>query len=379
MKRDSILFLLTFWSMWFYNYSSRTIFSPILPSIETELGITHGQAGGIFTFVFIGYGLGLVLAGALLRWFSSRKLLMFGHVALILSLGLFSFGRSYGFLALICLLLGFGAGIYPPCVIPLLAERFSSDNWAKIMGLHGTGAPTGLLTVPLIAALLLKVASWRYLTLLFSLLGILLLPALIRFTKTPSASPPPLKPDYWSLFRDKRIWVLAILLGIASSANIGIYAIVPLFLVTERGFTLIGANQLLGISRVAGVVVPFIGGVLADRIGYIKTLISIMVLSGAFTVLMAVTHTETALAVSLLLQTSTIIGFFSVCLALVSRTARPSNRGAAVALTMVSGAVFMAATPWLLGTIADYSSFSYGIVAIGFMLLFSPLLLGVFR
>ncbi len=365
--------------MWFYNYSARTIFSPILPSIETDLRISHGRAGAIFAFVFIGYGLGLVLAGSLLRWFSSRKLLIFGHGALILSLGLFSFGRSYGFLAPVCLLLGFGGGIYLPCVIPLLAERFSSDNWAKIMGLHGTGPPISLVTIPLIAALLLKVASWRYLTLIFSLLGILLLPILIRVTKTPSASPPPVKPDYWSLFRDKRIWVLAILMGIASSANIGIYAIVPLFLVSERGFTLIEANQLLGISRVAGVVVPFIGGVLADRIGYIRTLISIMVLSGVFTVLMAVTYTEMLLALFLLLQTSTIIGFFSLCLALVSRTARPANRGPAVALTMVSGAVFMAATPWLLGTLADYSSFSYGIIAIGFMLLFSPLLLGVFR
>jgi NNP family nitrate/nitrite transporter-like MFS transporter len=344
-----------------------------------DLRISHGQAGGVFSFVFIGYGLGLVLAGALVRWFGPRKLLIFGHAALILSLGLFSFGRSYGFLVPVCLLLGFGAGIYLPCVIPLLAERFSSDNWAKIMGLHGTGPPISLLTVPLIAALLLKVTSWRYLTFLFSLLGILLLPALIRFTRTPSASPPPVKPDYHSLFRDKRMWVLAILMGIASSANIGIYAIVPLFLVSERGFTIVGANQLLGISRVAGVVVPFIGGVLADRIGYIRTLISIMVLSGVFTVLMAVIHTETVLAVFLLLQTSTIIGFFSVCLALVSRTARPANRGPAVALTMVSGAVFMAGTPWLLGTIADYSSFSYGIVAIGLMLSFSPLLLGVFR
>lgn len=365
--------------MWFYNYSARTIFSPILPSIEIELGITHGQAGGIFTFVFIGYGLGLVLAGSLLRWFSSRRLLLFGHGGLILCLGLFSFGRNYGFLAPVCLLLGFSAGIYPPCAIPLLVERFSSENWAKVMGLHGTAPPISLLTVPLIAAFLLNVASWRYLTLLFSLFGILLLPTLIKFTKTPSAPSLPAKPDYWSLLGDKRIWVLAILLGIAASANIGIYAIIPLFLVSERGFTLVRANELLGISRVAGVVVPLMVGILADRFGYIRTLISIMILSGAFTILMAVAHEETFLAISLLLQTSTIIGFFVVCYALISRTAGHTNRGPAVALTMVFGAIFMAVTPWLLGTIADHYSFSYGIVAIGFTVMFAPLLLGVFH
>jgi hypothetical protein len=30
---NKILLMLTFWSTWFYNYSSRTIFSPILPKI----------------------------------------------------------------------------------------------------------------------------------------------------------------------------------------------------------------------------------------------------------------------------------------------------------------------------------------------------------
>ena len=379
MNRDKIPFFLTFWSMWFYNYSSRTIFSPILPAIETDLQISHSGAGGIFTFVFTGYGVGLVLAGSLLRWFSSRRLLLFGHGGLILCLGLFSTGRNYGFLAPVCLLLGFSAGIYPPCAIPLLVERFPSKNWAKVMGLHGTAPPISLLTVPLIAALLLNVVSWRFVTLLFSLLGILLFPTLISFTKAPSGSSPLAKPDYSSLFRDKRIWVLAILLGIAASANIGIYAIVPLFLVSERGFTLVGANQLLGISRMGGVVAPFIVGVLADKFGYIRTLISIMILSGAFTILMAVAHEETFLAISLLLQTSTIISFFAVCYALTSESAGHTNRGPAVAFTMVFGAIFMAVTPWLLGTVADHYSFSYGIVAIGFMLLFSPLLLGIFR
>ena len=88
---------------------------------------------------------------------------------------------------------------------------------------------------------------------------------------------------------------------------------------------------------------------------------------------------ERDLAIFLLLQTSTIVGFFAVCYALISRTAGPTNRGPAVALTMVFGAICMALTPWLLGTIADHYSFSYGIVAIGFTVMFAPLLLGVFH
>jgi hypothetical protein len=54
MQVDKILFLLTFWSVWFFNYSSRTIFSPILPILEAELKTSHAGAGGILSFVSMG-------------------------------------------------------------------------------------------------------------------------------------------------------------------------------------------------------------------------------------------------------------------------------------------------------------------------------------
>lgn len=321
MQGDKILFLLTFWSIWFFNYSSRTIFSPILPIIETELKISHPGAGGILSFVSMGYAVGLLLAGPLMQWWESRRLLLLGHGGLILFIGLFSFGKSYWFLASVCLLLGLVAGVYLPCAIPLLTERFSYKHWAKVIGFHGTAAPISLLIVPLMIALLLKSASWRFIILFFSFMGILLLPALNKFTKVSPALARPVKPDYYSLLKGKRIWVLGILQGIAASANLGIYAIIPLFLVSERGFTIVKANQLLGISRMGGVVVPFVVGAMADKFGYARTLMAVTFLAGVFTILMGISDHDIFLAVFLLLQTSIIIGFFPLSFAITSKTA----------------------------------------------------------
>ena len=58
-----LLPLAIFWSLWFLNFSSRTVFSPLLPLIEENLRLSHGQAGSLFTSLSIGYGLSLLIAG----------------------------------------------------------------------------------------------------------------------------------------------------------------------------------------------------------------------------------------------------------------------------------------------------------------------------
>ncbi len=379
MLSHKVLFLLTLWSLWFFNYSARTIFPPILPIIEQELMTSHAGTGGIFGFISLGYAIGLLFAGPLMRRLSSRRILLLEHGGIILVLALFYFGQTYLYFTILCLILGFAAGAYLPSAIPLLTERFPPRHWAKVIGIHGIAPSISLLIVPVIAAFLLQVVSWRTILLLFSLVGILPLLALVRLAKAPPDSTVHSKMNYSSLFRDKRIWVLGILQGVAAGANLGIYAVIPLFLVTERGFTLPGANQLLGMSRIGGMVVPLIVGAIADRFGYIRTLITVTFLSGVFTLLMTLSTGELFLAIFLFLQTSIIVGFFPLSFALTSRIAGQENRGPAVALVTLFGAISMALTPWLLGTIADHYSFSYGIWAIGFAAMLAPLLLWTFR
>jgi len=47
------------------NFISRIIFSPLLPTIEKELGISHGQAGFFFFLISAGYLTGLLGSGFL--------------------------------------------------------------------------------------------------------------------------------------------------------------------------------------------------------------------------------------------------------------------------------------------------------------------------
>jgi fucose permease len=47
------------------NFIARIILSPLLPTIEKELGISHGQAGSFFFLISAGYVIGLLGSGFL--------------------------------------------------------------------------------------------------------------------------------------------------------------------------------------------------------------------------------------------------------------------------------------------------------------------------
>ncbi len=54
----------------------------------------------------------------------------------------------------------------------------------------------------------------------------------------------------------------------SSASSLGIYFILPLYLIKERGMDFGFANTLLGISRSAGVIVPVMVGFMTDRYGF---------------------------------------------------------------------------------------------------------------
>ena len=58
----NILFLAV---LFFLAFIARFIFSPLMPVIESEMGITHAQAGTLFLVMSIGFFVGQVFSGFL--------------------------------------------------------------------------------------------------------------------------------------------------------------------------------------------------------------------------------------------------------------------------------------------------------------------------
>jgi NNP family nitrate/nitrite transporter-like MFS transporter len=77
LRGKGLLFLLCLWFLWFINFTSRMVFSPILPLIEDEFIANHAQASGIFVFLFAGYGVGVVIAGLFSGTFGYKKSIIY--------------------------------------------------------------------------------------------------------------------------------------------------------------------------------------------------------------------------------------------------------------------------------------------------------------
>ena len=82
----NILFLLLFWSLWFLNFSTRTVLSPLLPIFEKELHISHALAGSIFLFLAVGYTSSLLVSNWVTPRVGFKKSVAIGFIVLIAAL-----------------------------------------------------------------------------------------------------------------------------------------------------------------------------------------------------------------------------------------------------------------------------------------------------
>jgi MFS transporter, NNP family, nitrate/nitrite transporter len=55
------IFFLT--AIFFLNFLSKIILAPLLPTVELDLGISHGEAGSLFLLISAGYFVALPASG----------------------------------------------------------------------------------------------------------------------------------------------------------------------------------------------------------------------------------------------------------------------------------------------------------------------------
>ena len=160
----------------------------------------------------------------------------------------------------------------------------------------------------------------------------------------------------------------------ASGSSSGVYSILPLYLIKERGIDFHFANTLFGISRVGGIFISILSGFLADRYGYRTVLILSLFTTGLSTVGLSVSSTLPLILTTLLLQATFSLAFFPAGLAALSNLTPLSERSTVIGVTLSIGMILGTGfTPFVLGIIADHLSFQVGILWLGILTTFSSL------
>ena len=360
-----IIGLVLFWVLWYLAFSTRSIIiSPFLPLIEDALGINHATAGGLFMFPAVGGTLALSATGFLSLLIGYKRLIALGFaVATVSSAGLY-YAVSYAQFAAILFFLGLGGGFYLPCAVPIITSMFERKNWGKAISFHETAAGFCILSVPILAALALSHMPWHNVFIVLS--GVFAMVTVIFWILIPDTRAQRTKSaELAVIIKRTDFWVITGLWATSSMAALGIYNIVPLFLVDEKGVSVALANQILGVSRIGGFLGQIGVGFFLDRCDTKKLLLYLTLLSGASAIGLAVVKPLWMLVSMLFLQATFCVVFFPVGIVAISKLTRPEERSTYTgAIMAISGVFGIGFTPWFLGTVADVWNFQAGIFVV---------------
>jgi NNP family nitrate/nitrite transporter-like MFS transporter len=364
-------------SIFFLNFTCRIIVAPLLPIIEKDLGFSHGDAGSLFLFLSIGYFISLLGSGHISSRITHRKTIAVSAIAVGTALSLISFSKSLFAMRFCVFLLGISAGTYLPSGISTVTSLVNPKHWGKAVAIHEIAPNLSFVLTPLLAEMLLHWFIWRNILFLIGIFSVIMGFVFIHFSKGGNfIGESPNFSSIKSIIEIPAFWILIFLFGLAITGSLGIYNMLPLYLVTEHGLSQEWANSLVGISRISTIGMAFLSGWATDRLGPKTVMVSVFLITGVLTLLLGIVSTNW-IAIVVFLQPMLAVCFFPAGFAALSSISTPENRNVAISLTIpIAFVIGGGAIPALIGIMADKGYFAWSIsltgalIMIGFFLSF---------
>jgi NNP family nitrate/nitrite transporter-like MFS transporter len=158
---------------------------------------------------------------------------------------------------------------------------------------------------------------------------------------------------------------MIVLFGLGVSSTVGVYAMLPLYLVTERAFEPTWANTIVAFSRSHGPILGLLGGWASDKLGAGRTIIISLAFTGTTTLLLGLL-TETWLSVAVFFQPLLAVWFFPAAFAAIAMITPPNARNLAVSFSVPFGFLIGGGViPTFIGAMGDAGSFARGFTITG--------------
>lgn len=370
-----LLPLFIFWCLWFLNHATRAAFSPVLPLIKDNLTLSHGEAGGFFTSLSLGFALSMLLSGRFASYMGYRRTIVAGYIGIGVVMLWIQWTKSYYLFHFLFFLLGISTGTYIPSIIPIITETYETKHWGKVIGIHDSASSFSIFTIPILMAFGLQFLSWKKILLIFGIICFVLPIFFLRVSIEPKKGDSKFKISYRDIIKKRFVYIMGILSIMASASSIGLYLILPLYLIKERGIEFSYANTLFGISRIGGFFISIISGFLSDRFGYRFMIFLSLSLAGFSTFLLSYISNLSSIIIIMILQATFPIAYFPAAFAAISKLTSTAERSTITGLIFSIGVIFgMGLTPLILGLVADHFGFQKGIMWLGIVVTFSSIL-----
>lgn len=253
----------------FINYVDRGNLATASPLIKDELHLTNTQMGLMISAFFWIYAPGQIFAGLLADRIGPYRALTFGFILWSAATALTGLVTGFALLVALRIVLGIGESTSFPCTSKLIAQHLPPHKLGLVNGLVGAGLSYGPAFGTLAGGLIAAQFGWRAMFILFGTIALVWLVPWLSVTRnvpppfSAKASEPP--PPFMAILKQRAAWGGT--LG-HFAANYVLYFVLswlPLYLVKERGFTLVEMAQIgaavYAVSGTGAIVV----GWLSDR------------------------------------------------------------------------------------------------------------------
>lgn len=360
----------------FFTFLSRVVFSPLLVLIEEELHLSHAKSGSLFLLISIGFAPVMLGSGFVSQRLTHRGTILLSSITCGLAVLIIAFSHSLIGIQIGMVVLGMGSGLYFPSAMATMTRLVDPEHWGKAISLHEAGPTMGYVLAPIVAELGLSFTSWRGVLIIVGVGGLMMGVIFAAFGRGGRfAGEPPRLDNVGRIFYQPSFWVIAILMSLACGASVGVYAILPVYLITEQGLDQGLVNTLVGLSRVSGLVSVFLAGWLADRFGAKRVMGGIYAATAILTGLMGFDQ-KIILVIVVFLQPAVVAAFFPVGLLGLANVGPPRTRNVAVSLMIPFVYLFGAGlVPAGMGVMGEYYGFALGFHLMGGLLVVSLFLL----
>jgi NNP family nitrate/nitrite transporter-like MFS transporter len=317
-----------------------------------------------------------LLGSAILASHSTHKLtIVISSSGVGLALLLVCLADSLWPIRLGLLALGFAAGLYMPSAIATITSLVAQPHWGKAIAVHELAPNVAFFLAPFLAELFLNFSTWRLALGFLGLASLCLSLGFMRFGRGGEfAGESPASGAFGVLLRMPAFWLMIVMFGFGVGSTVGVYAMLPLYLVNERHMDSTWANTIVAFSRSYGPLSGLLGGWVSDKLGPKRTMVISLISTGLITLLLGPAPTDWLSAV-VLLQPMFAVWFFPAGFAALAMITPAKARNLSVGFTVPFGFLIGGgAIPTLIGLTGDSGSFARGYMITGTMILLSGVL-----
>lgn len=253
----------------------------LLPVWAQEFGLGYAQVGLIRTFYSGAMAAFQLPAGLLAERWGERRLLAAGTA--LTACGFVAAGAwAGGFASLLLLLLvaGLGSGVQHPLSSSIVSKAYETGARRAALGTYNFAGDLGKVAVPVAVAFAATLVGWRAAAAGYGVLGLVAAVAILALLArlgtgdaAEDAAPEAARAQSgWGIKDARGFQALAAVGMIDNATRTGLLTFLP-FALIAKGLTVAGVGTALALVFAGGAVGKFVCGLVAERVGVIRTVV----------------------------------------------------------------------------------------------------------